>query len=85
MDGFRKIFPTFLTHYATFLAKMAERKVVPFDEFYYQLKLMHLFLLHPVCISLQFFFHMCFLSMICTSGDFFKLLVVYILDLAIYS
>jgi hypothetical protein len=28
---------------------MAERKVVPFDEFYYQLKLMHLFLLHPVC------------------------------------
>jgi hypothetical protein len=27
---------------------MAERKVVPFDEFYYQLKLMHLFLLHPV-------------------------------------
>jgi hypothetical protein len=27
---------------------MAERKVVSFDEFYYQLKLMHLFLLHPV-------------------------------------
>jgi hypothetical protein len=27
---------------------MAERKIVPFDEFYYQLKLMHLFLLHPV-------------------------------------
>jgi hypothetical protein len=49
MNGFRKIFPTFLSHYATFFAKMAERKVVPFDEFYYQLKLMHLFLLHPVC------------------------------------
>jgi hypothetical protein len=27
---------------------MAERKVVPFDEFYYQLKLMYLFLLHVV-------------------------------------
>jgi hypothetical protein len=27
---------------------MIDRKVVPFDEFYYQLKLMHLFLLHPV-------------------------------------
>jgi hypothetical protein len=48
MNGFRKIFPTFLTHYATFLAKMAERKVVPFDEFYYQLKLMHPFQKHPV-------------------------------------
>jgi hypothetical protein len=29
---------------------MAERKVVPFDEFYYQLKLMHFILLHPVYI-----------------------------------
>jgi hypothetical protein len=38
MNGFRKIFPSFLSHYATFFAKMAERKVVPFDEFYYQLK-----------------------------------------------
>jgi hypothetical protein len=27
---------------------MAERKVVPFDEFYYQLKLMYLFQKHPV-------------------------------------
>jgi hypothetical protein len=27
---------------------MAERKVVPFDEFYYQLKLMYLFQTHPV-------------------------------------
>jgi hypothetical protein len=53
MNGFRKIFPTFLSHYATFFAKMAERKVVPFDEFYYQLKLMHLFLLHPVCTLLK--------------------------------
>jgi hypothetical protein len=33
MNGFRKIFPTFLSHYATFFAKMAQRKVVPFDEF----------------------------------------------------
>jgi hypothetical protein len=48
MDGFRKIFFTFLSHYATFFAKMAERKVVPFDEFYYQLKLMHAFQKHPV-------------------------------------
>jgi hypothetical protein len=48
MNGFREIFPTFLSQYATFFAKMAERKVVPFDEFYYQLKLMHLFLLHSV-------------------------------------
>jgi hypothetical protein len=48
MNGFRKIFPNFLSHYATFFAKMAERKVVPFDEFYYQLKLMHLFQKHPV-------------------------------------
>jgi hypothetical protein len=44
----RQIFPTFLSHYTTFFAKLAERKVVPFDESYYQLKLMHLFLLHPV-------------------------------------
>jgi hypothetical protein len=50
MNGFRKIFPIFLSHYATFFPKMAERKVVPFDEFYYQLKLMHLFQKHPVCI-----------------------------------
>jgi hypothetical protein len=28
---------------------MVDRKVVPFDEFYYQLKLMYLFLLHVVC------------------------------------
>jgi hypothetical protein len=49
MNGFRKIFPIFLSHYATFFAKMAERKVVPFDEFYYQLKLMYLFPKHPVC------------------------------------
>jgi hypothetical protein len=48
MNGFRKIFPIFLSHYATFFAKMAERKVVSFDEFYYQLKLMHLFQKHPV-------------------------------------
>jgi hypothetical protein len=56
MNGFRKIFPTFLSHYATFFAKMAERKVVPFDEFYYQLKLMHLFLLHPVLFKKIGFF-----------------------------
>jgi hypothetical protein len=31
---------------------MAERKVVPFDEFYYQLKLTHLFQKHPVYIIL---------------------------------
>jgi hypothetical protein len=29
---------------------MVDRKVVSFDEFYYQLKLMHLFLLHPVYV-----------------------------------
>jgi hypothetical protein len=27
---------------------MVDTKVVPFDEFYYQLKLMHLFQKHPV-------------------------------------
>jgi hypothetical protein len=27
---------------------MVHRKVVPFDEFYYELKLMHLFQKHPV-------------------------------------
>jgi hypothetical protein len=27
---------------------MVDRKVVPFDEFYYKLKLMHLFQKHPV-------------------------------------
>jgi hypothetical protein len=27
---------------------MVDRKIVPFDEFYYQLKLMHLFQKHPV-------------------------------------
>jgi hypothetical protein len=48
MNGFRKIFPIFLSHYETFFAKMAEGKVVPFDEFYYQLKLMYLFQKHPV-------------------------------------
>jgi hypothetical protein len=34
MNGFRKIFPSFLSHYATFFAKMAEKKVAPLDEFY---------------------------------------------------
>jgi hypothetical protein len=29
---------------------MVDRKVVPFDEFYYQLKLMQLFLLQPVLL-----------------------------------
>jgi hypothetical protein len=29
---------------------MVDRKVVPFDEFYYELKLMHLFLLQPVLL-----------------------------------
>jgi hypothetical protein len=48
MNGFGKMFPIFLSHYTTFFVKMAERKVVPFDEFYYQLKLMHLFQKHPV-------------------------------------
>jgi hypothetical protein len=43
-----KSFLFFLSHYATFFAKMAERKAVPFDEFYYQLKLMYLFQKHPV-------------------------------------
>jgi hypothetical protein len=33
---------------------MAERKVVPFDEFYYQLKLMYLFQKHPVCTYMYF-------------------------------
>jgi hypothetical protein len=51
MNGFRKIFPSFLSHYATFFAKMGERKGVPFDEFYYQLKLKHLFQKHPVYVS----------------------------------
>jgi hypothetical protein len=32
---------------------MVDRKVVPFDEFYYQLKLMYLFLLHGVYIKLS--------------------------------
>jgi hypothetical protein len=54
MNGFRKIFPIFLSHYATFFAKMAERKVVPFDEFYYQLKLMYLFQKHPVYVHMYF-------------------------------
>jgi hypothetical protein len=36
---------------------MAERKVVPFDEFYYQLKLMHLFLLHPVYLQKKLRFY----------------------------
>jgi hypothetical protein len=48
MNGFRKIFPIFLSHYATFFAKMAERKVAPPDEPYYQLKLMHPPQKHPV-------------------------------------
>jgi hypothetical protein len=37
---------------------MAERKVVPFDEFYYQLKLMHLFQKHPVHICNLIIFHL---------------------------
>jgi hypothetical protein len=32
---------------------MVDRKVVPFDEFYYQLKLMHLFQKHPVYLPTQ--------------------------------
>jgi hypothetical protein len=53
MNGFRKIFPSFLSHYATFFAKMAERKVVPFDKFYYQLKLTHLFQKHLIYIKMN--------------------------------
>jgi hypothetical protein len=33
---------------------MTERKVVPFDEFYYQLKLMYLFQKHPVLLFSEF-------------------------------
>jgi hypothetical protein len=33
---------------------MVDRKVVPFDEFYYQLKLMYLFLLHIVYYATRF-------------------------------
>jgi hypothetical protein len=55
MNGFRKIFPIFLSHYATFFAKMAERKVVSSDEFYYQLKLMYLFQKHPVYTKVNWF------------------------------
>jgi hypothetical protein len=53
MNSFRKIFPSFLNHYATFFAKIAERKVVPFDEFYYQLKLIKLFQKHPVYVQIS--------------------------------
>jgi hypothetical protein len=36
---------------------MVDRKVVPFDEFYYQLKLMHLFQKYPVYfLNVQFGF-----------------------------
>jgi hypothetical protein len=35
---------------------MAERKVVPFDEFYYQLKLMYLFQKHPVYLMFIFIY-----------------------------
>jgi hypothetical protein len=41
---------------------MVDRKVVPFDEFYYQLKLMHLFQKHPVLLRLQIFHFESFLS-----------------------
>jgi hypothetical protein len=34
---------------------MVNRKVVPFDEFYYQLKLMHLFQKHPVYYTVLFY------------------------------
>jgi hypothetical protein len=33
--------------------RLFDNVVVPFDEFYYQLKLMHLFLLHPVAAEQQ--------------------------------
>jgi hypothetical protein len=70
MNGFRKIFPIFLSHYATFFAKMAERKVVTFNEFYYQLKLMYFFLLHPV----YYYFAMRFsLLLECKNNYFFSL------------
>jgi hypothetical protein len=48
MNGFKKIFPIFLSHYATFFAKMAEKKVIPLDEFYYQSKPMYSLQKHPV-------------------------------------
>jgi Leu/Phe-tRNA-protein transferase len=48
MNGFKKIFPIFLSHYATFFAKMAEKKVIPLDEFHYQSKLMYPSQKHPV-------------------------------------
>jgi hypothetical protein len=51
INDFRKIFPTFLSHYATFFAKMAERKVVPLDEFYYQLKINALISVTPCILN----------------------------------
>jgi hypothetical protein len=63
MNGFRKIFPSFLSHYATFFAKMAEIKVVPFDEFYYQLKLMHLFQKH-LYFTLSFGNNLCLRNLV---------------------
>jgi Leu/Phe-tRNA-protein transferase len=50
MNGFRKIFPIFLSHYATLFAKMAERRVVPLDELHHQSKPMHSLQKHPVFI-----------------------------------
>jgi hypothetical protein len=38
----------FFLELTSFFGKMVDRKVIPFDEFYYQLKLMYLFLLHVV-------------------------------------
>jgi hypothetical protein len=48
MNFFRKIFPIFSSHYATFFAKMAEKNVIPFDEFPYQSKPMYSLQKHPV-------------------------------------
>jgi hypothetical protein len=39
---------------------MVDRKVVPFDEFYYQLKLMYLFQKHPVFNKFKFWLIGCY-------------------------
>jgi hypothetical protein len=49
---------------------MVDRKVVPFDEFYYQLKLTHVFQKHPV-FTISLFLSFLFIILVFKLLDFF--------------
>jgi hypothetical protein len=54
---------------------MVDRKVVPFDEFYYQLKLTHVFQKHPVKLEQKNFFSRTFFWLKCSNFNTLERLI----------